>query len=85
LPAEDEPEAFEVYPENWQAACLFLTCATQWRIESTPKGNFPTGLEYGSVETVLRIHDITDRPDIFTRLQLMEAAALEEFRRKFKQ
>jgi hypothetical protein len=40
-------------------------------------------LDYTAVETVMRIHtvDVTDRRDALSRIQVMEYAALQEFKR----
>lgn len=74
----------EVWPENWPAVCLFLACTTQWRIESRPDSNLPIGLDYPAVEAVMRIHEVSDCKAMFAQIQIMELAALQEFRRKVK-
>lgn len=62
-------------PENWEAVQLFLKCATQWRTSGL--SGIRTGLDYPSVEAVMRITGVRDRPDVFWRLQLIEDEVLK--------
>jgi hypothetical protein len=82
-PAINEPEHMEVLPENWKTLQIFLQCQTQWRIIAGMAGAFYQGLDYPSVESVLRM---TVKPKnhakTFRGLQLIEAGALETINKK---
>jgi hypothetical protein len=69
-------EDFGVLPENWDAACVFLACSTQWLRDAH---NAPLGLRYEGVEVVIRYSKVADPADVFTRIRVMEDAALHEF------
>jgi len=58
----------------------FLLVTTQWRFAADQ----PTGLDYTAVMAVLALTDAPDRRDTFYRVQVMELAALQEFRKKAK-
>lgn len=62
-------------PENWEALQTFLKCATQWRHAGME--GVRTGLDYLSVDAVMRITGVKDPSDTFWRLQLIENGALE--------
>lgn len=62
-------------PENWEALQVFLKCATQWRHAGME--GVRTGLDYPSVDAVMRITGVKDPSDTFWRLQLIESEALE--------
>ena len=53
---------------------------TQWRV--SPGG--PTGLDYGVLPTVLRLHDIprSEWREMFDELRIMEDAALAKMHEK---
>lgn len=87
-PADDEPEGFEILPDNWDSALAFLACETQWRQEfllvGTGQGFISQrewlGFDYPGVDVVLRRRLPEDRSDqVFADLQVMETAALEAF------
>lgn len=73
---EPEAEDFGVLPENWEAVCVFLGCATQWLRDAH---NAPLGLRYEGVEVVIRRSKVADADDVFGRIRVMEDAALQEF------
>lgn len=68
----EEPVAFEVWPENWEAVQMFLRVQTQWR---TSMGGL-LGLDYGAVSWLFRLYAIQDERSTLEALQVMEAAAL---------
>jgi hypothetical protein len=72
-------QAFEVFPENWEALKIFLDCSTQWVHD--PQGRV-TGLHYPAVESVMRLRRVRDRSDVLDRVRLMEQTALTLFNRK---
>lgn len=77
---ESDEADYLVLPENWEALQLFLKCATQWRHAGMT--GVRTGLDYPSVEAVMRITGVQDQADVFWRLQLIERGALEAFQDK---
>jgi len=73
-----EDRDFRVFPENWPALQLFLRVVTQWRYAADQ----PTGLDYTAVIAVMAVEEAPDRRDLLDRVQVMELAALQEFRKK---
>ncbi|PIV30487.1 MAG: hypothetical protein COS35_06485 [Zetaproteobacteria bacterium CG02_land_8_20_14_3_00_50_9] len=75
-------ETFAIWPENARALELFLALGTQWRTSLVPvQGGFfrhVDGLDYQAAEAVMRIDCDRNRKDLFSRLRIMESAALEE-------
>jgi hypothetical protein len=65
--AEDQAEHCLVEPANWPALQAFLAVQSQFR---------RTGLRYEGVYWGLRMKGIRCTPDLFARLQLIEAGAL---------
>ncbi len=67
-----------VFPRNWPAVMVFMAMKTQWRMVAGMNGNTYQGLEYVSLAPVMEVLDIPKRKraDVFTRLQVMETAAL---------
>lgn len=65
-----------MWPENWDAFCLFLTVRSQWTVGL----NGPVGLQYGSVYRLIdRMGLSGDEWDVmFDDIQTMEAAALNQ-------
>lgn len=72
---EEEAKDFFVEPENHQAVRIFLQCQTQWHI--SPSGS-RIGLNYQSLETIMRMTDVADMAAEFSRVQLIEMGALVE-------
>jgi hypothetical protein len=75
-PDPEDAEEFGVLPENWQAVNAFLACGTQWRHD---RNGVPLGLRYEGVDVVLRRRGVENIDDAFRRVQVMEAAAVNEF------
>jgi hypothetical protein len=71
-----------VLPSNWAALQLFLAMATQW--DRAGMSGVRTGLNYSRIPVVRAGRpDIQgDWPDLFPRLQLLEAAALNRMNEK---
>jgi len=67
-----------VLPSNWPALQLFLAMATQW--DRAGMTGARTGLKYHRIEAVLKGRpDIgQDYPQLFARLQVLEAVTLNE-------
>ena len=74
---QEEAEAFGILPENWDAACAFFACTTQWRVHA----GVLTGLRYPALELVIAHQRCSDPDDAFRRAQVMERAAVEQSRR----
>lgn len=69
----DERE-FDVEPEAWPTVQAWMRVQTQWRVAGM--GGL-IGLDYGAVDVVMRRLRIADDDgEIFSGLQVMEAAAL---------
>lgn len=68
-----------MFEDNWDTFLFFLDLRTQWQIVAGMGGERVTGLNYQSVESVMRIKQIKpkDKPDLFRDLQIMESAALD--------
>lgn len=73
-PEDFEDDAFEVWPENWQAVELFTILETQWYVGL----GGATGLNYlVALELIDRMKlDQTDADLLFADLRAMEKAAL---------
>ena len=76
----EEPEDFEVYPDNWDAVEMFMRCQTQWRTATSGV----LGLDYAAVEWVFRLYEVKDQRTVLEDLQVMEAAALKIFNKDSK-
>ncbi|RMX06711.1 hypothetical protein D8I35_09425 [Corticibacter populi] len=65
----------EVWPENWDAWCLFDALSTQWR--AGPGGVI--GLDYGVLAEELRLREIPadQHAQLRSDIRVMEAAALD--------
>lgn len=68
----------EIWPENWTAVMLFNDMCTQWNVG--PGGY--TGLRYETLPVLFRLHGIVrkDQRGVFSRLRVLERAALEHLR-----
>jgi len=75
---EQKPPSFDVLPENWPAAKLFVDCSSQWAM--APSGR-AIGLRYEAVDVVIRRagHQLT--PDDWSRFQVLERTAIKELNR----
>jgi hypothetical protein len=74
--------SFEVDYYNWKAVVVFQSCSTQWRLVSTMGGAVPQGLDYSSVESVMRMMRIKNSCKTFMRVQYIERGYLEKAREK---
>lgn len=73
-----EPIHFEVEQANWLAVRVFLRCGTQWRRD--PHGAL-TGIDYSSLETVMRLMGVDDPQDVFERVAVIEDESLRIIRK----
>lgn len=78
---DKESEHFEVWEENWEAVTMFLRMQTQW---TTSMAGY-VGLKYevllGS-GGLFDLYNVEDRRDVLERLQILEATALSELRKR---
>lgn len=75
---DDEPDEFEIWPENEASLTLFLNCSTQWDLHN----GRVTSLNYPALHTVMDIFVTPDKQAAFMDMRLMESAALTEFRKQ---
>lgn len=62
-----------MFPENADAARLFLACGTQWRF--TALSGHLLGLDYAGAQAAARFMALKHSPDLFDKLRFMEAEA----------
>ena len=78
---EKQDDDFEVWDENWGAVMMFLRMQTQW---TTSMAGY-VGLKYevllGS-GGLFDLYNVEDRRDVLERLQILEATALSELRKR---
>jgi hypothetical protein len=71
---DDEPDEFEVWPENVEAVKWFQRLQTQWRIGM----NGALGMEYGVIFELFRMYEVAEPRALFEDLQIMEFAVLNK-------
>jgi len=79
LPDDIEEDCL-VFPENWDAAELFLRCQTQWNVST----GGVTGLNYGSVLAIIEMYKYAEPSSVFEELQVIEVAAMEALNKEGK-
>lgn len=74
----------DIWPENSQAVEVFFSLSTNWRLVSGFSGDRAQGLDYPSIPVVMDMIGIkkNSRRDCFTRLRILELAAIEVLNRK---
>lgn len=67
----------EVWPDNWQAVCVFSKLGTQWKRAGMQGA--ATGLDYAALPAVFQLCGVKrkDWPEMFDDIRVMERAALE--------
>lgn len=73
---------FEVDYYNWIALEVFRSCVTQWRVVSGMGGIALQGLDYPSVDFVMRMLRVKSPRKIFKKLQFIERGYLEKVNEK---
>lgn len=73
----DEPDQFEIWPENEESLRTFIACSTQWRIIGTRLA----GLDYVALHAAMVMLGMTRTREIFDDVRNMESAALGEMNR----
>ncbi len=86
LPEEKEEEQeqsgdFEVWEENWEAVMMFLRMQTQWQVSMSGYVGLKYEVLLGS-GGLCDLYNVEDRRDVLERLQIMEASALSELRKR---
>lgn len=76
---KSEDDNYEVWEEHWDAVMVFLRCQTQWRMGGM---GGPVGLDYGAVEWVIRLYEISEPRAVLEDLQVIEGAVLAGLSRK---
>ncbi|SDV51681.1 DUF1799 domain-containing protein [Chitinasiproducens palmae] len=70
----------QLFADQVEAYCCFLSAMSQWRTVSFGMGGFAyQGIDYPSLEAVFRLRRVPpeDVPDLFEQIQVMEGAAVE--------
>lgn len=79
---EPQPsEDFEVWDENWDAVQMFLRMQTQWSVSMSGL----VGLKYEVLLCsggLFDLYNVEDRTNVLERLQILEATALTELRKR---
>lgn len=78
---EIEKEHFEVWEENWEAVTMFLRMQTQWQVSMSGYVGLKYEVLLGS-GGLFGLYNVEDRRDVLERLQIMEASALTELRKR---
>lgn len=81
--SSEEPEDvdFEVWEENWEAVMMFLRMQTQWTVSMSGC----IGLKYEVLLCsggLFDLYNVEDRRDVLERIQVLEATALTELRKR---
>jgi hypothetical protein len=68
---EDEDDAFEVWPEHWDAVRLFEACDTQWTVLVGFTGAHYQGLDMARVDVVRDWLGIDKSAQLLAQLRVM--------------
>lgn len=84
-PAQNDTD-FEVWEENWLTFNFFTELSTQWFYVSGMNGSSATGINYQSIESMMRIKNIPRKTQatLFAEIQIMEREALVVMNKKPK-
>ena len=77
--AKSDPEAFEVWEENWPAIEMFLRIQTQWVFAGM--GSI-VGLNYQSLEFLFRIYEVKNPVELLEEIQEIERGVLDVLKRE---
>ena len=72
---------FEVWEENWDAVMMFLRMQTQWMVSMAGYVGLKYEVLLGS-GGLFDLYNVEDPRDVLERLQILEATALEELRKR---
>ena len=68
----------QVWEENWEALMMFLKMQTQWHVGMAGL----IGLNYQSLESLIRLYDVKEPVILFEKVQVIERAALAKLNSK---
>ena len=80
-PKAKESEDFEVWEENWETVQMFLRVQTQWNVSMDGLVGLKYEVLLGS-GGLFDLYNVKNRTDVLERLQVMEATALTELRKR---
>ena len=80
-PKAEEPTDFEVWDENWETVQMFLRAQTQWNVSMDGLVGLKYEVLLGS-GGLFDLYNVENRTDVLERLQIMEATALTELRKR---
>jgi hypothetical protein len=80
-PKKEESTDFEVWEENWETVQMFLRAQTQWNVSMDGLVGLKYEVLLGS-GGLFDLYNVENRTDVLERLQLMEATALTELRKR---
>ena len=80
-PKAKESEDFEVWDENWETVQMFLRVQTQWNVSMDGLVGLKYEVLLGS-GGLFDLYNVENRTDVLERLQVMEATALTELRKR---
>jgi hypothetical protein len=80
-PKAEESEDFEVWDENWETVQMFLRVQTQWNVSMDGLIGLKYEVLLGS-GGLFDLYNVENRTDVLERLQVMEATALTELRKR---
>lgn len=80
-PKVEESEDFEVWEENWETVQMFLRVQTQWNVSMDGLVGLKYEVLLGS-GGLFDLYNVKNRTDVLERLQVMEATALTEVRKR---
>ena len=80
-PKKAESTDFEVWQENWEAVQIFLRAQTQWNVSMDGLVGLKYEVLLGS-GGLFDLYNVENRTDVLERLQVMEATALTESRKR---
>jgi len=72
---------FEVWDENWEAVMMFLHMQTQWTVSMSGYVGLKYEVLVGS-GGLFDLYNVEDRRDVLERIQVLEATALTELRKR---
>lgn len=80
---DDDVDQDGIWHQNEPALRAFLAVATQWRYSGGGMGPlFAIGLDYGAARAGLRMAGIKVTPELWSDVQVIEAAATAAMNRK---
>jgi hypothetical protein len=80
-PKKQESTDFEVWEENWETVQIFLRAQTQWNVSMDGLIGLKYEVLLGS-GGLFDLYNVENRTDVLERLQVMEATALTESRKR---